>query len=110
MNKAWQDLSPQEVEQRLEQKESIQFIDVRNPDEYKAGHIEGAILIPLSVLPVRLHEIDPEKEVVFICRSGARSSQACEYVTAQGYKKVANMAGGMLKWEGMQVTSEEGLA
>jgi len=110
MNKAWQDVSPQEVEKRIEQKEAAQFIDVRNPDEYNAGHIEGAILIPLSVLPVRLHEIDPEKEVIFICRSGGRSAQACEYVIGQGYKKVANLAGGMLNWPGIQVTGQEGLA
>ncbi|MGG1660795.1 rhodanese-like domain-containing protein [Brevibacillus sp. NRS-1366] len=110
MSKAWQDISPQAVEAKLEQKEAVQFIDVRNPDEYSEGHIEGAILIPLPVLPVRLHEIDPEKEVIFICRSGARSSQACEYVTGQGYKKVANMTGGMLNWQGMQETKQEGLA
>lgn len=104
MSKAWQDITPQEVEKMLQDKREAQFIDVRNPDEYSAGHMEEAILIPLPVLPVRLHELDPEKEVIFICRSGARSAQACEFVVSQGFKKVANMTGGMLNWQGTQIT------
>ena len=104
MSKAWQDITPQEVEKMLQEKREAQFIDVRNPDEFSAGHMEEAILIPLPVLPVRLHELDPEKEVIFICRSGARSAQACEFAVSQGFTKVANMAGGMLNWQGNQIT------
>lgn len=103
MSKAWQDITPQEIEKILQEKREAQFIDVRNPDEFSAGHMEGATLIPLPVLPVRLHELDPEKEVIFICRSGARSAQACEFAVSQGFKKVANMAGGMLNWQGNQI-------
>jgi len=106
MSKAWQDITPQEIEKILQEKREAQFIDVRNPDEFSAGHMEEAILIPLPVLPVRLpvlpvrlHELDPEKEVIFICRSGARSTQACEFAVSQGFTKVANMAGGMLNWK-----------
>lgn len=103
MSKAWQDITPQEVEKMLQEKREAQFIDVRNPDEFSAGHMEEAILIPLPVLPVRLHELDPEKEVIFICRSGARSTQACKFAVSQGFTKVANMVGGMLNWQGNQI-------
>lgn len=103
MKKEWKEISPQEVESILKQGKQYQLIDVRNPDEYSKGHIEGATLIPLPVLPVRLNEIDPHKDVIFICRSGARSTQACEYATSNGYRKVSNMSGGMLNWQGKQV-------
>ncbi|MET3290237.1 UNVERIFIED_CONTAM: rhodanese-related sulfurtransferase [Brevibacillus sp. OAP136] len=101
MSKAWHDISPQEVEKRLaHQKEDMILIDVRNPDEYSAGHIAQAQLLPLPILPIRLHEIRKDKQVVFICRSGGRSAQACEYAAQHGYEQIFNMTGGMLNWQG----------
>lgn len=54
MSKGWQDITTEEVEKRLSADSSLQLIDVRNPDEYEDGHIQGAKLIPLPELPARI--------------------------------------------------------
>lgn len=96
----WKDITPQEVESILANNKGFQLIDVRNPDEYAAGRIKGSKLIPLNELAERVNEIDKDKEVIFICRSGNRSGRACEFVSSLGFKNVHNMAGGMLQWKG----------
>ena len=68
-------------------------IDVREPDEYAEGHVEGAVNIPLSVLPSspeELTRIPKDAEVVVYCRSGARASTALNLLSAMGYKRVVN--------------------
>lgn len=98
--KGWKEVTPQEVEKWMKEKKDIQFIDVREVEEFEAGHIEGVTLIPLSEFGERMKEIDPGKETVFICRSGARSGKVCEYLSAHGNQKTYNMVGGMLNWTG----------
>jgi glyoxylase-like metal-dependent hydrolase (beta-lactamase superfamily II)/rhodanese-related sulfurtransferase len=79
---------------------NIQIIDVREPPEFNdaLGHIHGARLVPLSELAARTGEIDAERPVVAVCRSGARSAQATVLLEKSGFKRVANLAGGMLRW------------
>jgi len=83
-----------------ELKQKPQIIDVREPDEFTGplGHIEGARLIPLPELNARIVEIDRERPVVLVCRSGARSAQATVLLQRAGFTRAANMAGGMLRW------------
>ncbi|MCC0567115.1 rhodanese-like domain-containing protein [Brevibacillus borstelensis] len=100
MYKTWQDILPQEVENKAVNQKEVQLIDVRNPDEYVTARIKGSTLIPLNELPVRVNEIDKDKEVICICRSGNRSGKACEYLSSLGYNNVKNMVGGMLEWRG----------
>ena len=57
-----------------------QLIDVREPEEFSEAHAQGAVNVPLSQLPERVHEIDPERDIYIICHSGGRSAQAVEYV------------------------------
>jgi glyoxylase-like metal-dependent hydrolase (beta-lactamase superfamily II)/rhodanese-related sulfurtransferase len=78
----------------------IQIIDVREPVELSdaLGRIDGAQLIPLSDLPARMVEIDRARPVVTVCRSGARSAQAVVMLQKSGFSRVANLAGGMLRW------------
>lgn len=102
MNKGWNDVTTAQVESRLLRESDLQLIDVRNPDEYGGGHIPGAKLIPLNELPARINEIDLNREVIFICRSGNRSGMACEYLSQLGYSNLNNMVGGMLAWTGNQ--------
>lgn len=72
-------------------------IDVRMPDEYAEAHVPGALLVPLPELPDRVAEV-PDAEVVYvICRSGARSLKACEFLVAGG-RTAVNVAGGTLAW------------
>ena len=77
-----------------------QFIDVRQPEEVATGAIDGAINIPLGELSIRVHELDPQKRTVVVCRSGGRSSQAAEFLTGAGFADVVNLDGGMLAYSG----------
>jgi rhodanese-related sulfurtransferase len=77
-----------------------QLIDVREPDEVAAGTLPGAVNIPLGELPDRIHELDPARTVVLLCRSGGRSTRAAELLTASGFHQVVNLEGGMLAYEG----------
>jgi adenylyltransferase/sulfurtransferase len=74
------------------------LVDVREPYEYQAGHLAGAINIPLGELPDRLAEIAPHNAPVFICRSGGRSLAACQMALAAGMPAPVNLEGGMLAW------------
>jgi glyoxylase-like metal-dependent hydrolase (beta-lactamase superfamily II)/rhodanese-related sulfurtransferase len=86
----------------------VQIIDVREPDEFDGplGRIPGATLMPLNELSARAGELSPETPIVTVCRSGARSAQAVVLLQQAGFKDVANLHGGMLRWraEGFPVT------
>lgn len=73
-------------------------IDVREPREFAAGHLPGAVNIPLGVLRERLGEIPTGAEPVFVCRSGARSLRACGMALEAGIASAFNLEGGMLAW------------
>lgn len=75
-------------------------IDVRELSEFKRSHIPGAKLIPLKTLPAQTAGLDKEQPVLLICQSGARSMQAADFLAKQGFQKVYNLLGGMLKWSG----------
>src|SRR6185436_3282993 len=78
----------------------LQLLDVREPDEYSGplGRIRGAKLIPLGALAERVGELDRMRPVVAVCRAGGRSAQATAILQQSGFSKVANLAGGMLRW------------
>jgi rhodanese-related sulfurtransferase len=86
------------------------LLDVREVDEWRAGHAPGALHIPLGQVPSRLEDL-PEGEVHVICRSGGRSGQAVAWLTRNGYD-VVNVAGGMHAWvdAGRPMVSESGAA
>ena len=75
----------------------VTLVDVRNPDEYAAGHVPGARPIPLSELEDRLDEIPREGPVHTICQGGGRSAQAAELLTGHGVDAVS-VAGGTQGW------------
>jgi sulfur-carrier protein adenylyltransferase/sulfurtransferase len=74
------------------------LIDVREVHEFSAGHLEGALNIPLGQLPERLAEIAPRAEPVFMCRSGGRSMAACQIALRANIAHPANLEGGLLAW------------
>jgi glyoxylase-like metal-dependent hydrolase (beta-lactamase superfamily II)/rhodanese-related sulfurtransferase len=94
----------------LEQLPQVQIVDVREAPEFidRLGHLHGATLVPLSQLTERMGEFDRERPIVAVCRSGVRSAQASVLLTKAGFGKVANLAGGMLRWkiEGLPVDSD----
>jgi sulfur dioxygenase len=93
----------------LEHAQALQIVDVREPQEFVdcLGHLADARLVPLSQLTSRLDELDRERPVVAVCRSGVRSAQASVLLGKAGFTQVANLAGGMLRWraEGLPVAS-----
>lgn len=93
------EISTKEVQQRLENGEQLNLIDVREVAEVQEGHIPGILNIPLGLLEFRMHELDKNKPYIMVCRSSGRSGQATAFLASQGYD-VTNMLGGMLEWEG----------
>ncbi len=88
-----------EIELLLIEGNALNIIDVREVEEVAAGKIPGAINIPLGLVEFRMHELDKTQEYIIVCRSGARSGRATEFLTGQGFNAI-NMTGGMLAWEG----------
>ncbi len=73
-------------------------VDVREPDEYQAGHVPGALHIPQCQLADRLAELPRERALLVVCRSGARSLRCAQFLTQVGFERVTNLAGGTLGW------------
>jgi len=101
-------LTPDELE-RLETRNGVQIVDVRNPDEWSHGHLPGAIHIPLAALPDRLGELDPSRPVVLHCKGGGRSAIATSLHQARGMSNVSNLTGGYEAWvaHGLETTTEK---
>lgn len=86
-----------QLAERLEEGE-VTLIDVRSAAETAQGMIEGASHIPMHMLPLRLGEIPKDRDVVFYCRSGARSAQVCMWLGQQGFDNALNLRGGVIAW------------
>ncbi|HLJ90760.1 MAG TPA: molybdopterin-synthase adenylyltransferase MoeB [Candidatus Angelobacter sp.] len=91
------EISVEELKQRLDAKEDLFILDVREPHEYQICNLNGH-LIPLNDLPKRVGELDRGKEMVVHCRSGVRSGKAVAFLQQEGFTKVKNLAGGILAW------------
>lgn len=75
------------------------LVDVRQPEEWAEGHIQGSTLIPLDDLESRLAEVPKDRDVVVVCHSGNRSKHGRDLLLRAGYARVASMAGGLAAWE-----------
>ena len=80
-------------------RDDVVLLDVREPDEYAAGHIPGVRLMPMGTVPSRLKEIPTDKTVIVTCRSGNRSGQITGFLRSNGFTRVHNMQGGILAWQ-----------
>jgi len=95
-------ISPNTLEKMIQSNEDIQLIDVRTEEEVAEGIIPNAVNINIFN-PDFINEIDQldrDKKYIMICRSGARSGQACMHMMGMGFEKVYNLEGGMLNWHG----------
>ena len=77
---------------------SLRVIDVREMPEIMQGTMPGAEPLPLAALPLHLDKFKSDEKLVIICRSGARSAQACMFFQQRGYDNVYNLRGGMISW------------
>jgi rhodanese-related sulfurtransferase len=74
-------------------------LDVREPAEYAAGHVPGALSLPQADLASRLAEIPRERELLVVCQGGTRSVRAARFLKQVGYPKVTNLSGGTAGWK-----------
>jgi rhodanese-related sulfurtransferase len=103
------DVTPAEV-MELHERGEIQLVDVRTPAEHDAGRIAGDVHIEMSDLSARAGELDPDRPVVFYCRTGARSGFATQAFRAAGFD-ARNMTGGLKQWhaEGRTLEPADGV-
>lgn len=98
------------LEELINSGEKVRLFDVRSATEYNQGIIEGGEYLPLHTVPVRLNDFkDYDETIVFYCRSGVRSAQACSYVKQNADIDAINLRGGIISWyqSGLQITPPE---
>jgi rhodanese-related sulfurtransferase len=78
--------------------EDTLLLDVREDDEWAAGHIEGATHIPMSGLMARIAEVPKDRDLVVVCKVGSRSAQVAAYLLQNGWSTVRNLDGGVVAW------------
>lgn len=95
-----EDITVEELKQRMDAGEKLNIIDVREEWEFDEFNI-GAQLIPLAQLPSRLEELESlkQQELILHCRSGGRSGQAKTFLASKGFQQVRNLLGGMIEWQ-----------
>lgn len=97
------DITVEELKERLDKGEELNFYDVREEHEYEEDNL-GAILIPLGEFPDHLDELEEikDEEIIIHCRSGARSGKAKAFLEAQGFSNVRNVLGGILAYRELE--------
>lgn len=91
------EITVEELKKRMDAREDIQLLDVREPSEFSTANL-GGTLIPLGELTQRYQELDPNRETVVLCHHGVRSAQAVTFLQKMGYDKVSNLRGGIDRW------------
>ena len=97
MSSQMQSIDVRQLATLLAENPDLALFDVRNPDEYVAGHVSQAVNLPMSDIPVRVDEIPRDVTTYYICGVGARSGQVCAWLAEQGYD-VVNIDGGTMDW------------
>jgi len=92
------EVTPLEIAARLGRHEDFDLIDVREPSEWAIGRLPGARLVPLGTLPEAAAGFDPSRDVVVYCKGGVRSAKAVRQLQEKGFRRVANLTGGILRW------------
>jgi len=91
-------ISVNELDQRIKEGAAEQVLDVRRPGEWKSGHIRQAVHIPLNKLREKTADLNPSKPISVICAGGYRSSAATSILEQQGFQHIINVVGGMNAW------------
>jgi rhodanese-related sulfurtransferase len=91
------------------QQDELFLLDVREPGEWDAGHIEGSVHIPMSQLGVRQEELPTDRTILAVCRSGSRSGMVTQALQRAGYR-AENLEGGVLAWrsDGLELRGADG--
>jgi sulfur-carrier protein adenylyltransferase/sulfurtransferase len=92
------EITAEDLKARLDGREDLVILDVREPHEVQICRIEGSIRIPLGDLPKRVGELDPSRELVVHCKVGGRSAKAVAFLRDHGFSQAVNLRGGILSW------------
>lgn len=93
------EITPEELKQKLDAGDALTMLDIREPWEYEAAHIDGSTLIPMDQIPARANqELDPEDHIVVICHHGVRSANVAAWMLRQGFERVQSLRGGIDRW------------
>ncbi len=105
MHMSIKEIDATELAERMEKDDKLRILDVREMREIAAGTIPGADPMPMATIPVRIHDLSKDEDIVVICRSGARSAQVCMFMQQHGFDKVYNLRGGLMNWarSGLQI-------
>jgi len=100
-------LNALELSEKLKDGKQAVVLDVRQPEEYREGHIAGSKLIPLGELNRRINELPKNKEIICVCASGSRSQSATKFLVGAGFDAF-NMNGGMYMWQRAKLPVKKG--
>ncbi len=92
------EIRPQDLKVRLDKGEQPVLLDVREHEEVAIVQLSGAVHIPMGEVPGRLHELDPDKEIIVYCHHGVRSMRVAQFLVQRDFAKVVNLAGGIDAW------------
>ena len=87
-----------ELKEMMDKGEDIQLFDVRSQAEFAQGIIKGGEFVPLHTIPLKMNDLDKSKTIIFYCRSGARSAQACSFIAQNASIEALNLRGGIISW------------
>ena len=92
------EITVKELKQKMDENPDLQVLDVREPFEVQVGSIPGTIKIPMTIVPLKLEELDNSKEIYVHCKSGMRSARICEFLSYNDFKNIYNVKGGIKAW------------
>ena len=91
-------MTPTEFVRRHAAGDDLVLLDVREPHELVQSSVKGALHIPMAQIPERLAELDRDRPLVILCRSGSRSQAVASFLLQRGFTQVANLSGGIIRW------------
>ena len=92
------EILPQDLKARLDKGDAVVLLDVREPEEVEIVQLLGSVHIPMGDIPGRLHELDPDKEIIVYCHHGVRSMRVAMFLAQHDFGQVKNLAGGIDAW------------
>jgi rhodanese-related sulfurtransferase len=92
------ELVPLQVKHRLDAGEPLRLLDVREPWECAIAQLAGSVNIPMGEIAARWQELDADADIVVVCKAGSRSRRVAQFLSAQGFARVANLSGGIDAW------------
>lgn len=105
---SYRDLDPETAHRELQQDSTLRILDVRTVEEFTSHRLPNALLVPVQELAERLHELDREANWLVHCEHGRRSLWACELLVEAGFRKLANLRGGLAYWAGCGLPLDSG--